>query len=136
MPIFANSLRVWNSKLTRLMNIVTLKCDPLVHLISHSLSSYGTNNEGNCKYIYMEYKVVINVINASSSISAAGTLLSIEGYEGYGHIPELDDMNAFLGQQFTMTCPEGLSPFRWSVRRFCLLTTFFSEMLNMASRFW
>ena len=28
-------------------------------------------------------------------------------------IPRLDDMNALLGDRFIMTCPEGVSPFRW-----------------------
>ena len=31
-------------------------------------------------------------------------------------IPRLNDMNSFLGEPFTMTCPEGHSPFRWCVQ--------------------
>ena len=32
---------------------------------------------------------------------------------GQDEFLRLDDMNAELGEPFTMTCPEGIGPFRW-----------------------
>ena len=34
-------------------------------------------------------------------------------------IPHRDDMNSFKGEEFTMTCPQGLSPFKWCVKIIC-----------------
>ena len=42
-------------------------------------------------------------------------LLLIALSRGQGDIPRLDDMNSFLGEPFTMTCSEGISPFTWCV---------------------
>ena len=37
---------------------------------------------------------------------------------GQDDIPRCDDMNSFLGEPFTMSCPEGTSPFKWYVQNF------------------
>ena len=62
---------------------------------------------------------LISIIGGSICCQCIIVFLLMALSRGQDDIPRLlDDMNSFLGEEYTMTCPNGTSPFIWYVQNF------------------